>query len=373
MNVLIAPVKKLFMPGYLVSKIKIGLKRALEKVFHIKPKDPKDYYSVGRFLVSKPLISMLIFVTGIVGTYYLLVVSPPEFLSKNLNGVKTYKYSSIPLKFVSDMVRIKADSGYIAYYGDVEKGQVKGNGTLYTKSGDILYVGKFDENEFNGSGSLYRKGNLLYEGEFLHNVYQGEGTLFRENGSKEYVGEFQNGQKSGAGEIYDTSNNLVFAGDFLKDQIMYEELIGKTTADIAGMYTGKRIIYYEDSSFVVDMKDINALYVGSSEESYLDDSVKVNQIFVKNDYCVIEGKKISKISELDKTCSFEGYSAITMEEAIGLLPEQVMTEADFEDVLRVTEYPEDEIYLEVFEYDDIQYTFYSLKKSDTFMMYSIQK
>lgn len=375
-KVVSAAVKRLFMPEYVLGKVRMALKKAFEKVFHIKPRHSGDYYHMGRYLVSRRLVSMIIFVTGIAGLYYLLIINPPAFLSRGLTGVKTYRYNSIPLRYVSDVVKIRAKSGYTAYYGEVEKGKANGTGILYTKTGEIRYDGAFENSEYQGTGSLYEDGCLRYQGEFAHNVYQGEGRLYRTNGSMEYEGNFKEGEKSGEGKLYDSSNNLIYTGSFQTDELMYEELLGKTTGEVTERYTGTRTIYYDDENFVVDMEEIGAVYAGSTGENYLDDSILVQRVFVKSTDCILAGKSldtIAQIKEIAGESSFEGNSVLLMEEAVAM-EETLQTEHVFEDVLEVKEYPQDkEIYLYMFEYNGIQYTFYSYDRDGGFVMYSIEK
>lgn len=126
-------IKRLFMPEYLLGKAKVALKKALNKVMGVKPRDKNDYYRVGRYLVSRRLVSMIIFVMGIAGAYYFLFINPLGGIRSKSDNVKVYNYDSIPLRFVSDTVKIKAKSGYVAYYGEVKDGKAEGKGALYAK------------------------------------------------------------------------------------------------------------------------------------------------------------------------------------------------------------------------------------------------
>lgn len=370
-----AAFKNLFLPAAIFSKLGIFLKQQFSKIFHVKPKDENDYYKMGHYLISRRLISAIIFMVGVAGSYYLLVINPLDIFVKDSDGIKTYKYNSVLLRFTSGTVKIKAKSGYTAYYGEVSKGMANGEGTLYRKSGDIRYKGSFKDNKYNGYGTLYME-NGIYEGEFEDNRFEGEGELLRMNGSTEYKGTFRDGEKSGEGELYDSGNNLVFKGNFANDELLYSDFAGRTTSEAAQMYTGRRTIYYDDENFVVEMEDIHALYAGSSGESYLDDSVKIQQVFVKSPECVLGGrhaKTIAEIKELAGEPSFEGYSSITMPEAV-VLGEGIMTDGSFEDAKEVIRYSDDvQLYLSMFEYEELQYTFYSYERGDRFIMYAIEK
>lgn len=359
-----------------INKIKLVLKMLVEKIFRIKPRDENDYYTIGNLMISKHLVSLIIFIMGILGIYYLLSVQT-EFFGKDSKGVRIYSYNSIRLRFAEGTVKIKAKSGYIAYYGEVSDGKANGKGILYTRSGNIKYKGEFKDSEYSGNGKLYGdSNNLIYSGDFNHNQYQGNGILYKDNGTKEYEGEFDNGKKSGKGILYDGNNNPVYEGNFILDNINYNELPGKNTNEISQMYTGQRIIYYKGNDFIINMKDINAYYAASSEESYLDDEVMVNRIYIPETNCIIGGEKLDNIQDIKNVLGniqYEGKSVINIQEAV-VLNKLTEVNKEFEDVFEIISYENNkELYLTVFSYDDIQYTFYSSDKSDDFIMYSIER
>lgn len=345
------------------------------KIFNIRPLDKNDYYTIGRFMVSRNLISAVIYIIGILGLYYFLALNPSGIFNGSENSVRTYSYKSPLLKFASGRVNIKAKSGYTAYIGNVSKGKANGQGTLYKKSGDIRYKGNFKDSEYNGNGTLYMDSGI-YQGEFKNNKFEGNGELLRTDGSTEYKGGFSDGKKSGEGELYDNAGQQVYKGNFNEDILLYTDFIGKSSLDAAQMYTGRRTIYYDDKNFAVDMEDINALYAGSSDEDYLDDSVQIHQVFVKSDKCMFAGKitdTISGIREIAGEPSFEGYSYITMPEAVAL-SEGLELSGDFEDVREVTGYNrDDKLYLTMFEYSGLQYTFYGYEAGEKFVMYEVEE
>lgn len=370
-------IRRVFMPDYLSGKAEISLKKALNKAFSVKPRDKDDYYRTRKYLVSKRLISLIIFVLGIIGLYYFFFINPIHELGGKKENVRIYSYKSIPLRFVNDTVKIKAKSGYIAYYGEVKDGKAQGKGILYRKNGEMEYAGSFVNNEYSGEGTLYRNGEIpLYEGEFQHNLYEGEGILYRENGSMEYEGEFHQGKKNGTGKLYDSSSNLVYNGNFQMDSIMYADFLGKSTAEAGTLYTGKRTIYYDKDLFLTEMKDIDACYVGKRNEDYLDESVQIENIYIKQSECMMGGTMLHSLEELKELFgnpAFEGYSGITLPEAV-ILGEKLEVSEDFADVSEVIGYGRDrELYLTMYEYNDLQYTFYSEDKTGGFLMYSIEK
>lgn len=368
--------QRLFMPQMIFEKIKFAVRKCVDKIFHIKPRNEKDYYNIGPLMVSKRLVSMVIFLMGIIGLYYLFVVQMPVF-RKGAGGVKTYDYDSVILRFTNGAVKINAKSGYIAYVGEVSKGRANGQGTLYTPRGTVRYEGAFQDNTYHGTGKLYGENeNLIYNGEFVRNLYQGQGTLYRDNGTKEYEGEFNKGVKSGNGILYDSGSNQIYEGSFVMDSINYCELLGKTTAEVSEMYSGQRVMYYKDTEFVVDMKDIEAYYAGDSGINSLDGEVLINRIYIHDNRCIIDGKRVDSISaatELMGEPGFEGKSYMNLQEAVVL---EQLTEVDytFEDAVEITDYEKNqELFLTMFEYNEIQYTFYSIEKSNEFIMYSMEK
>lgn len=369
-------IQRLFAPQSILGKVKTAVKRVIDKVFRIKPRDEHDYYTVGWFMVSKRLVSMILFVVGIVGIYYLLTEQTSLF-SKDDTGVKTYSYDSIRLRFADGTVKIKTKSGYIGYYGEVSDGKANGDGILYASPQNVRYDGAFKDSEYSGEGKLYGdNGNVLYTGNFEHNLYQGEGTLYHDNGSVEYMGNFDNGVKEGEGKLFDVSSNAVYSGNFINDEINYVELLGNSTVDINKIYTGQRTIYFKDDEFVVNMSDIDAYYGGNSQESNLNDEVIVNQVYVNKKSCIINGKKVTSISQIKEMIGepgFEGTSNIKLSEAV-ILGKATEKPGDIKDAVEIEKFDQDaEIYLTVFECDDIQYTFYSEENSDEFIMYAIEK
>lgn len=341
----------------------------------IEPKDEEDYYTIGRYLISRGLVTLLIFLIGAIAFYYLFIISLSTVFGDFEAGVRIYSYDSVALRFISDTVKIKAESGYIAYYGEVEKGMAEGRGILYTKTGEIRYEGEFKENEYSGEGTLYNK-DSTYKGEFQNNLYEGEGILYRLNGSKEYEGEFHQGKRAGNGELYDSGNQLIFTGNFLNDELMYQDFLGKTADELAKMYTGKRRIYYNDTSFAVDMTDISVVYAGTINDNSLDDTIVAERIFICSEECILDGKRVRTIEEVRRLTggfSFEGNSQLTMQEAVAL-KEGIEAEQVFSDVLEVSGYAEDKlIYLYMAEYNDIQYTFYSYDRDGKFIMYAMEQ
>lgn len=339
------------------------------------PKDNNDYYPCLKWLISKRLVFFIVLVIGILSI----------FLCQNS---VTYPYNSILLRFFSGDVRIKAKSGYVAYEGEVKKGKAEGEGTLYGKSGNRIYTGAFKNSMYNGEGTLfYENGQIQYKGEFKENEFYGIGELYRENGSIEYKGGFYKGKKEGEGRLYNNTNHLIFAGNFLGNQVYYEELLGKSTEEIASMYSGAYMIYKDKDNVVVALEEISALYQGSQEAS-LENGWKVGEIYVCKDWISIGREEYFKIEELKKVLGnpvYEGNTYLTMAEAVCLeytnragitilKPAIIKKEPLYQEVVQVAGLETDYmVYLYTYEYGGLFYSFYCQSRDGEFAMYQIEK
>ena len=309
----------------------------------------------------------------------------------NHAGYKAYKYNSIVLKFISDKVEILGKSGYTAYVGDVKNGVVSGTGTLYDIAGNVVYTGEFDANSYNGTGKLYDKNKTLkYEGEFSNNLYDGEGKEYRSNGSLLYTGAYQAGRKEGAGQLYDASGNLIYSGRFHQDEIYYPELLGKTTAEIAEMYTGGRSVYEGGSDYCVYMEDISAVYGGIDASNSLSEEWTVSKVYVLKSEICLDGTRMETISDIERVLGepvYEGNTNLTLSDEIALNlaiteretsvlfgPASLTMNEIYADVHQIENYEKDYIvYLYVFEKDDMIYQFFCQDSGNGFGYYSIEQ
>lgn len=355
----------------------------------VRPKHKKDYYEVFGWLISKKLAFALVVAIGVLSLYYIVNVREAYFPGKQDNGIKTYAYNSVPLRFAKNKVRIKGKSGYLAYEGDVANGYVTGQGTLYNPEGTVVYQGAFSKNKYEGRGvSYYDNGVMQYNGNFSENLYEGEGKLYSRNGSIAYDGQFARGKKEGEGILFDQSGNQVYHGNFSQDDIVFAELIGKSAEDVAKSYTGSQTNYAHGQSFAVIMNDIDAMYVGQRSETSLDDSVKVESIYVLRPYFHSGGNKYTTIDELRGIFgnpSFEGNSEVTMGEAVAINqlctnrtvlfgPVEMGKTEEFDEYSVIDSFDQTyTVYLYGFQKDGLLYTFLCRDKNDVFAFYSITK
>lgn len=360
---------------YLKNQVWGKIKLFFTRLFDIKPKNKDDYYGVFRWLVSKRLAYLLVIVIGILSVSF-LYNNRTNFLQSEGESVKSYNYSSVLLRFAKGNVRIKGKGGYLAYEGNVEKGRVTGQGKLYDHDEQLLYEGEFNYNAFNGRGKLYYPSGILkYDGSFADNTFEGDGAEYRENGSLLYRGEFKNGLKDGTGTLYDTSGSQIYVGDFQADNLLYSSFIGRTTQEIASIYSGKRLLYEGEDFFNVYLKDIGAIYEGVTNEDALDDSIKVRSIYVLDDCFKTSKGELSTKTDLRNYFGdplYAGDSIMTQSEAIAISElrkksgdnyfdnPELVTETLYEDDLMITSYnPDMLVYIESYMYGGLEYTFVS--------------
>ena len=373
--------------NFIRTKLVTEIRNAFANLFDIRPRHKKDYYGMFGWLVSKRLAYAIVIVAGVLSAFYLVSLYSHYAAKDDADGVRTYPYNSIMLRFAKGQVHITGKSGYLAYAGEVADGTVTGQGTLYSPQGVPVYQGEFAENEYEGNGiSYYDNGNICYQGEFRDNCYEGIGKLYRENGSLEYEGGFLKGKKEGSGTLYNDGNNRVYTGEFSQDELVYSALLGKTAQEISEAYSGRRILYEGPGTFAVIMPEIDALYMGSSPEEALDDSIVVDTVYVMRSSFMFGGRTyttISEISQIFEEAVYEGNAEATLAETViinwmgqreHILHGNIEMEAEtiYTDYYRVSDYDKDYyLYLYTFQKDGLLYTFICKDKDAGFAFYSI--
>lgn len=357
-----------------------------KKIFDIKPKKEDDYYSVMGLRIGKKIGLWILFIVALVSIAGIVMVVPKSGFT---DGIRTYRYNALPLRYTSGQVRILAKSGYVAYEGEISKGAANGQGTLYRKDGSIVYEGELKNNQYQGKGKYYFDGiQLQYEGEFVNNKYQGQGILYRKDGSKEYEGTFSAGEKQGEGKLYNTAGSLIYSGNFVKDRVRYQELLGKSVTQAAKMYTGKRVVYENDNSYCVSMEEIDSLYISEGASNTLEQEGIVQGVYVLSPSIVLEGVEYKAIKELKKKfklISYEGNTSLSMADAVAVnvaaaktpvLNGEISmdTESMLDDVITVNRVDESyEAYIYRLEDDNIVYTFFCKEKGQEFDFYFMEQ
>lgn len=374
--------------SYWENKGITSLRQFFNRLLNIRPKDKTDYYPFLSWLVSKRLAFALVVVIGLLSLFYIFVFSPVSgTLFSESATVPTFRYNSIPLKFYSGEVQILAADGHVAYVGNVEDAAAVGSGSLYRPDGSLLYTGEFSDSRYNGQGSLYyQDGVLQYQGAFVDNLYQGQGKLYRQSGVLEYEGEFLKGQKSGAGVLYNSGGNTIFTGNFLADRLLYSEFLGKTTSQVASMYSGSTSVYSTSGEHCVSMDEINAVYTADDGSDTLSEEWTLTEILVQDSVFPTTQGEIASINDLTAYFGepvYFGYTWPTLTEAVAVRNmsaagqgrfaeiDMEMT-SSFRDVYTVSSYdPNYEFYIYVYEMDGLTYTFYCDSSTSSFSMYAI--
>lgn len=377
-------------PNFWRSKVLTGLRRFLQKIFNVKPKDKNDYFTIRNWMISRRLCFAVVIVLGLASLYVLLTFASPFGLLQGASaGARVYRYNSVPLRFAEGNVKIKARSGYIAYEGNVKGGYATGSGNLYNKDAELIYSGNFEHNQYNGEGTLfYPTGQTHYTGAFVDNCFEGTGILYRTDGSIEYEGQFLADQKEGQGILYDSGDNAVFNGAFHCDRLVYNQFLGKKTSEIGKLYTGDSRIYSDDSAYLVYMEDIQALYGIDQRESSIEDEAIVSRIYVLDSAFLYGQNTINNMEAVQEVLGkpeFEGNTYATLPEAVAveLLRRQddritkdpeLITTAVYDEVISVESYRTDlEIYLYVYQVEDLTYTFFCQERGGPFFMYLIEQ
>lgn len=220
----------------IANKLIKPLTKKVKELFHIKPKSEQEYYSLGKFLIAKKLISAFIVACCVaVFCYFTLIADPVEKTVTTTTGIITdvnFDYDDMKLAEFSGKANIKGAGKTVVYTGDIKDGVCDGSGILYNQSGVLVYEGDFAGNKFNGQGKhYYQDGTVQYEGEFVENVYEGEGIFYHPSGKTAYKGSFKGGFYSGNGFLYGETGELIYEGTFQN-----------------GLYHGMGVLYYEDGN-----------------------------------------------------------------------------------------------------------------------------
>lgn len=389
-----APLRRLtllFSATYWSTIIRTKLRKLFFKLFNVRPRDHKDYYSIFSWLVSKRLAFAIVVILGIACGYYVISATPVKawVTGDKGDGIPTYVYDALPLRFMKGRVRILAGDRTVGYVGEVAKGYCKGSGLLYNKNGTKRYEGLFADSKYNGAGTLYYpSGGRNYVGDFRDNIFHGKGDFYRPTGTMEYSGDYNEGKRSGMGKLYDESENQYFSGAFLDDRIVYQQFLEKPTTAIAEMYTGKGNTYSSTNEYCVQMPEIGAVYAVTDGSHTLSGNWIVDSIAVLESAFIMGDGKAETFTELTQLLGepdYQGTTSLMMTEAVALnlLNEQsekslgaveMETTASFDNVFDVTSYNRDmEIYIYSYKVDGLLYTFFAGGATDKgFVMYTIE-
>lgn len=377
-------------PAYIKARVLLKVRDFFTKLLDVRPKHKQDYYSILYWLVSKRLAFALVVVLGLLSAFYIFTVLPDDFLQGGTEGVPTYKYRSIALKFHSGPVKILGRDGYVAYDGEVNDGVVTGKGVLYAPDGSRVYEGQFENNMYNGSGTqYYPSGVPQHVGTFVDNLYHGTGSHYRDNGTQEYNGGYENGLKSGAGVLYNSVGAPVFQGNFLHNEIVYSDFLARPTNEVSSLYSGATQVYQSQTEYCSVMSEIDALYSVKDGSNTLENQWKVDRIYVLKDQIQLSNQVCTNLRQLISQFGdplYYGTAWVNLTEAVAwnLLAQRqpdLLEKVDMnarqglEDIYTVSQYDRDfQIYLYTFEKEGLLYTFYFYGAGESdFLMYAMEK
>lgn len=398
LNMLLTTVRARIMPLWLKFRMWTSTSylrtRGLSKVrdffaslMDVRPRHKRDYYPLFRWLVSKRLAFALVIGLGVVSALYISTMLPTHLSGSG--ETPTYRYRSLPLKFHSGTVNILGKDGYLAYTGQVDKGAANGTGTLYAADGSTVYEGSFAESMYSGQGTLYyENGSPQYVGNFAENQYNGVGSYYRSNGVLEYSGDHVYGVRTGTGTLYNSVGSQVFQGSFLNNEIVFHSFLDRTTAEAAEMYTGRSVVYQNESEYCVAMPEIDALYAVKDGSTTLENEWTVDRVYVLRDRVPLRSGESSTLRELQAAMGeplYFGTAWVTLPEAVAwnllaaeepdrLESVELKETALFDDVFEIESYDQDfQVYLYTFQQDGLLYTFYFTGAGESeFVMYAVE-
>jgi len=297
---IVRKVQQIFNVNQISAKLVTPISSKVRKIMSGEAKSPEDYFTIGRFWVSKMLVYVLIMGSCAMVFIYFSWMAPKvsdTITTENLLTTTYYDFDDMKLGEFTGKANIRAANGEVVYTGDIVAGVCTGAGTLWNQSGVLIYKGSFENNCFKGDGTLYYpNGKIQYTGEFLENNFSGQGVLYYPDGSvqyegmfengtfsnegvlynengimvyegefqsgtfhgtgisyyntgiKKYEGEFYMGRAQGKGKSYSPSGKAVFEGQFARDNIHYESLLGCTMKDALKMFQETPIIYYSENN-----------------------------------------------------------------------------------------------------------------------------
>ena len=386
---ILTKVKLYTSPSFLLTRATELIKTFFTKVLNVRPRNKDDYFAIGRWLVSRKLAFAIVLIVGVLSLVFIINSWSGLFPGRNTDGIKTYKYNSMMLKFAKGTVRIKGKSGYLAYEGEVSKGSCNGQGTLMNPDGFVVYQGNFTKSMYENNGTqYYPDGTLFYQGGFHENLHSGSGKLYRTNGSLEYEGDFLLDMKEGEGTLYDFGHNPVFHGQFSVDDIKYSDFIGKKASEVAASYNGSRTLYEAEGERTRFMADINAMTLEYYDDESIDTEASVEAVYVLKDSYPTAAGRVKTFDELSLYLGQpiyvgSSYASLTELLCVNKLnassdsivlsgPADVTMSSLFTEYNEVESYdPDYEVYLHTYHKDGLLYTFVTDPGVNTFYFYFI--
>jgi hypothetical protein len=121
--------------------------------------------------------------------------------------------------------------------------------------------------------------------------------------------------------LFNASGAQIYEGTFRAGQLLYSDFIGKTTAEIANMYTGLRNVFTYNDDSCVEMSEINAVDSISGGQNSLEAEWIVSNIIVLEDSISLGNEDISEINALTEFFGVPEYYGelwIDLSEAVAI-------------------------------------------------------
>lgn len=362
-----------------------------------KPKSLKEYYSIGRFMISKRLGNILFTLAVLLSIWFIITNFIPNLRLKRKESAlgpnveaKSYFYDAHKLKNYNGMVRVFSKKSKALFEGSLTNGIANGPGVLYDKNGIVIFRGNFENNRFNGEGTTYyADGTPHYIGEFLDNIYSGSGELRSKNGQPHYIGSFIAGLKNGRGTLYNDSGNAIFDGMFINDMPNLSSYIGASIANISNVFLGEKLLYNSDNKIMISYPEVDCILVADKKQNSVDEVGTVRKIFIMapsyypgtsaednrldlgntlphnflNGFTNVCDEEMSVIDVMRQKGirSFKGYKSIEKE---AITDEAFNLKESMSD---------DEFYISKYRINGFIYTFYFTKLDGPYVFYSIER
>lgn len=243
-----------------------------------KPSEIGDYVRLGKSYVAKrALLAILLLISGIVLAIIWFVV---PFVSKTFFASKL-TVNTAEFYNADGQAEVYTANGKLLYTGQMSKGMITGNGTLYDNE-KLIYQGAFADNEYEGTGKLYDyEGNLIYSGEFSKSLYNGSGMLYYSNGQLKVNGTFVSGKLDGNAEMYDEDGNLLYnggfsAGNYSGNGELYQNGKLKYKGEfVAGEMTGQGTLFDSKGSKIYTGGFVSGVYSGQGELNDFSNNLRI--------------------------------------------------------------------------------------------------
>ncbi|MBP0979345.1 MAG: hypothetical protein J6C55_01710 [Oscillospiraceae bacterium] len=369
---------------------------SIEKIFE-PPTSLDDYYTIGKTMISKKIVHFVFIVLSILAALYLIFTVPEKisqyYSNKEDNKIYTKYYNSRSLKNYSGVAAVLSKKSEARYVGDVFEGVAQGKGVLYDKKSRILYDGDFVNNEYTGEGILYYKdGHPKYIGNFQSNKFSGVGKLYYDNHKLCYDGNFIEGLKNGEGVLCNKHGLEIFKGLFSDDRPSIEKYLSTQSVFLKDNFLETGLIYSCNNTTCIIYENLGVMIVLNNQDGLLNDGSVVEKIYILNNKYFLNEPKIKrdeldkKIDKIDGVKNCTGYTQVLFYEMSAIDYLRSLDDSlyqNFSDYGFSRKYSDvlesdnnkssDKIYIQAYNINDLEYTFYFVAPDQEYVFYSIER